>query len=333
MSREKLKKLGLDLPVLPTTTVGSLPKPDYILEARAKYSRGEIKYTELKELELKATEFWVKKQDEIGLDILVDGEIYRGDMVAYFAETMKGFQTGELVRSYGNRYYRKPIISSEIEWCGPITVDWWRYAQSFTAKPVKGMITGPYTVMDWAFNEYYPTRYDATIAIAQEIRKEVEALVAAGARIIQVDEPAISTRLDELPFAREAMDIITEGISAYFICHICYGNFAPVYKHMLSLAVDNLDLETSHRLLALEEFLKDNVFDKDISYGVIDVHQHAIESGDDISSTIRHALTLFNKDTIWIDPDCGLKTRTVDEAITKLTNMQRAVEQVRRKIV
>jgi len=329
MSKQILKKLGLDLPLLPTTTVGSLPKLDYVVSARAKYSRGEINYEDLKELELKATEFWVKKQDEIGIDVIVDGEMYRGDMVAYFAETMMGFKTGELVRSYGNRYYRKPVISNEIKWCSPITVDWWKYAQSLTKKPVKGMITGPYTIMDWSFNEYYSTRYDATIAIARELRKEVEALVNAGVKIIQVDEPAISTRIDELAFACEAMDIITDGIYAYFICHICYGNFAPAYKQMFSLGVDNLDLETSHRLLALEDFLKDNAFNKDISYGVIDVHQHTIESVDEITSRIRHALTLFNADTIWIDPDCGLKTRTIKETIQKLTNMQTAVLRIR----
>jgi len=332
MSRATINKLGLDLPLLPTTTVGSLPKPDYIIEGRAKYARGKIKYEDLKELEMQATEFWVKKQDEIGLDIIVDGEMYRGDMVAYFAETMQGFQTGELVRSYGNRYYRKPVISSEITWCGPITVDWWRYTQALTKKPVKGMITGPYTIMDWSFNEYYPSRYDATIAIAQELRKEVEALIDAGAKIIQIDEPAISTRVDELAFACEAMHIITQGLYAYFICHICYGNFAPAYKQIFSLAVDNLDLETSHRLLALEDFLKANKLDKDISYGVIDVHQHTLDSIDEIRSRVRHALALFDKDNIWIDPDCGLKTRTVDEAVSKLINMQRAVEQIRQEL-
>lgn len=332
MSREKLIKLGLNLPLLPTTSVGSLPKPDYILKARAQYARSEIQYEELKKFELKATAYWVIKQDEIGLDIIVDGEMYRGDMVAYFAEMMKGFQKGELIRSYGNRYYRKPIIADEVSWCGPITVDWWKYAQSLTKKPVKGMLTGPYTIMDWSFNEFYPTRYAATIAIAHELRKEVEALVETGAKIIQVDEPAISTRTDELEFAREALNIVTDNIDAYFICHICYGNFAPVYKYMLSLGVDNLDLETSPRIAALEDFLKDSKFTKDISYGVIDVHQHKPESSENIISNIRHALTLFDRDSIWIDPDCGLKTRTLEEAVSKLTNMQKAADKLRQEI-
>ena len=332
MSRAKLKKLGLDLPVLPTTTVGSLPKPDYILKARAKFARNEIKYDELKELELEATSYWVKKQDEIGLDVIVDGEMYRGDMVAYFAETMQGFQMGELVRSYGNRYYRKPVITGEIKWCGPITVDWWKYAQSFTDKPVKGMLTGPYTIMDWSFNEYYASRREAAMAIAVELRREVEALVKAGARIIQIDEPAISTRLEELDFARQALNLVIDGIEAYFVCHICYGNFTPVYQHMLALGVDNLDLETSQRIAALEEFIRDNRFTKDISYGVVDVHTHKVESVETIAENIRHAIGLFGVDAVWIDPDCGLKTRTIDEAVGKLVNIEAAVDQVRKEI-
>jgi len=332
MSREKLGKFGIDLPCLPTTNVGSLPKPDYVLAARARYARGEMNYEELHRLELQATEYWVKKQDEIGLDVIVDGEMYRGDMVAYFAETMSGFQTGELVRAYGNRYYRKPIISDGIKWCGPITVDWWRYAQSLTRKPVKGMVTGPYTIMDWSFDEHYHTRREATIAIAHEIRKEVEALSKAGAKIIQIDEPALSTRTDEMDFLRKAMEIVTKGIDAYFICHICYGDFAPVYQHMLSLNVDNLDLETSRNPAALADFLKENRFTKDISYGVVDVHTHKIETTSSIEAWIRQALNLYDRNSIWIDPDCGLKTRTVDETIAKLTNMKKAVDRIRLEI-
>lgn len=332
MNRDKLKSLGIELPLLPTTTVGSLPKSETLMTARNSFARGEISYSVLKDLELQMTEFWVRKQDEIGLDIIVDGEMYRGDMAAFFAETLKGFQTGGLVRSYGNRYYRKPVIIGKIKWCGPITVDWWRYAQSLTKKPVKGMITGPYTIMDWSFNEYYATRRAATLAIARELRKEVVALVGAGVKIIQIDEPAISTRTEELDFAREGIHVITEGVQAYFICHICYGNFAPVYRHMLSLSVDNLDLETSRRPKILEDYLAKNPFDKDISYGAIDVYKHETESIPEIENTIRYALTMFQPDTIWIDPDCGMKTRTIEETIAKLTNMQMAVANIRREV-
>jgi 5-methyltetrahydropteroyltriglutamate--homocysteine methyltransferase len=332
MNRNKLAALGVNLPVLPATSVGSLPKSKELLAARKGFAQGKIDYESLKQLEIKTTEFWIKKQDEIGLDVIVDGEMYRGDMAAYFAETLQGFQTGELVRSYGNRYYRKPVITGEVKWCSPITTEWWSYAQSLTEKPVKGMLTGPYTIMDWSFNEFYPDRRSAALAIARELRKEVEALVDAGAKIIQVDEPAISTRIDELDFAREAMQLVTAGINAYFICHICYGNFLPVYRHLLSLDVDNLDLETSMKTDGLEAYLRNNSFDKDISYGVFDVHNHKIESVPELEDNIRRALSMFDKEQIWIGPDCGLKTRSVEEAAAKLTNMVAAVSHIREQI-
>lgn len=332
MSRDKLLALGVDIPVLPTTSVGSLPKPGHLVAARKDFSQGKIGYVTLKALEREATEFWVRKQDEIGLDVIVDGEMYRGDMAAYFAETMQGFQTGELVRSYGNRYYRKPVITGEVRWCSPITTEWWKFAQSLTEKPVKGMLTGPYTIMDWSFNEFYPDRRSAAMAIARELRKEVEALVDAGARIIQVDEPAISTRIDELDFAREAMQVVTGGINAYFICHICYGNFLPVYRHLLSLNVDNLDLETSLKHDVLAAYIRDNPFSKDISYGVFDVHNHKTESVAEMEKNIRYALSMFDKGQVWVGPDCGLKTRSVEEAISKLTNMVTAVSHIREEI-
>ena len=158
MSREKLRDLGIDLPLFPTTSVGSFPKPDYLMKARTEFARKKIDRAELEKLEKQATEFWIRTQDQLGLDVLVDGEMYRGDMVAYFAEHLAGFERGQLVRSYGNRYYHKPIITGEVKWNGPITLDWWKFSQNLTQRPVKGMLTGPYTVMDWSFNEHYADR-------------------------------------------------------------------------------------------------------------------------------------------------------------------------------
>ncbi|MBI3988973.1 MAG: methionine synthase, partial [candidate division NC10 bacterium] len=189
MNREKLDGLGLDLPLLPTTAVGSYPKPDYLVRARAEFSKKQISRSELEALERKATEFWMTFQEEIGLDVLVDGEMYRGDMVAYFAEAFHGFELGGFVRSYGNRYYRKPIIVGKVGWPGPITTSWWKFAQSLIAKPVKGMVTGPYTMMDWSFNDYYPDRNSACLALGGEIRNVVVGLFEAGGGIVQVDEP------------------------------------------------------------------------------------------------------------------------------------------------
>ncbi|MFQ5846557.1 MAG: methionine synthase [Candidatus Methylomirabilales bacterium] len=332
MSRDKLERLGLALPLFVTSTVGSFPKPDYLVEGRGKFARKEMSRKELDALERRATEFWIGQQEEIGLDVLVDGEQYRGDMVAYFADVMPGFEMGGLVRSYGNRYYHKPIIAGEMQWPGPITVSWWKFAQGLTAKPVKGMLTGPYTIMDWSFNDYYPDRKSACLALAREIRKEVEALVEAGAKIIQIDEPALSVRPEELDFALEAMHIATDNIPAYFITHICYGAFEFIYPQMLQLPVENFDLEMSNSGLDLISLFEKDPFTKDLSFGVLDVHSHAVETPAMVKERIEKALQVIRSEALWVDPDCGLKTRTVEEAQGKLRAMVAAVREVRQAV-
>jgi len=318
MSRQKLERLGLKLPLFPTTSVGSFPKPDYLAKARADFNKGKISQPQLEELERKATAFWIAKQEELDVDVLVDGEQYRGDMVAYFAERLPGFAQGGVVRSYGNRYYHKPIITGRVDWPAPITVDWWKYAQSLTKRPVKGMLTGPYTVMDWSFNEYYPNREATCMALAAVICKEAEALVAAGCKILQIDEPALSVRPEELSIAVEAMHRVTDGLDAYFITHACYGAFEYIYPSMLQMPVDNFDLEMSNSDLDLLALFRSQPFTKDISFGVVDVHNHQIEDPATVRKRVEQALTILPKEKIWVDPDCGLKTRTVDEAIEKL---------------
>ena len=329
MSRTRLERVGLTLPLLPTSAVGSFPKPDYVLEARAKFARKEMTRKELDALERQATEFWIEQQEEIGLDVLVDGEQYRGDMVAYFADIMDGFEMGGLVRSYGNRYYHKPIIVGKVKRPGPITVTWWKFAQGLTSKPVKGMLTGPYTIMDWSFNDYYPDRKAACFALATEIRKEVESLVEAGAKIVQIDEPALSVRPEEIDFALEAMHIVTDGIPAYFITHICYGAFEFMYPRMLDLPVDNFDLEMSNSGLDLISLFEKDPFTKDLSFGVLDVHSHVIETPTIVRERIEKALQVIQPEALWVDPDCGLKTRRVEEAQGKLRSMVAAVRELR----
>lgn len=333
MSRRKLESLGLRLPLLPTTAVGSFPKPPYLLEARRKASEGRMSTEELRRLEERATREWIEIQEQLGMDVLVDGEMYRGDMVAYFAEHLSGFTSSGLVRSYGNRYYRKPIIVGEIEWNGPITVEWWKFAQGLTDRPVKGMVTGPYTMMDWSFNEYYPSRREACLALAEVIHREVKALADAGAKIIQVDEPAISARPEELPgFAIEAMEIVIKGVDAYLINHICYGAFEFIYPEMLRLPVHNFDLEMSNSELDLVELFKEHPFTKDISFGVVDVHSHVVETKEEVERRIWQALEVLRPEQVWVDPDCGLKTRTAGEAIGKLKAMVEATRKIRGEV-
>jgi len=316
--------------MLLTTSVGSLPKPDYLTKARALSRRGELDPQELRELEERATREWIHTQEKLDIDIVVDGEQYRGDMVTYFAEHLGGFKESELVRSYGNRYYRKPIIMGKITRHKPVTVEWWRFAQGLTKRPVKGMLTGPYTVMDWSFNEYYPSRRAATLAIAQVVRQEAKDLERAGAQYIQVDEPAISTRPEEMDLAIEALGIVTRGLKAKTITHICYGDFKTIGPKLERLPVDQIDLEFANRNFELLEFFKTRKrFAKEIGLGVVDVHSHRIESKDEVVANLKKALKVFKPEQVYVDPDCGLKTRTVDEATAKLQIVVEATRAVR----
>jgi 5-methyltetrahydropteroyltriglutamate--homocysteine methyltransferase len=329
MNRALLAQLGVSLPPLPTTTVGSLPKPPDLVAARARFARGSLSQRELDALAEDAVVFWLQCQEELGLDVLVDGEMSRGDMAAYFAEALDGMELSGLVRSYGNRYYRKPVIRGPVRWEQPITVGWWRFAQGHTRNPVKGIVTGPYTLMDWSFDEYYSDRRSACLALAEEVRKEVEALAAAGAKIIQVDEPALAARPEELPMAIEATRIVTAGVNAYVITHACYGAFDAIYPGMLQLPTHNLDLAISQSAIDWIEVLRRAPFTKDLSVGVLDVHTHDIETVNTAQRRIERALQLVPLEALWVTPDCGLKTRTVEEAMAKLRSMVEAAARVR----
>jgi 5-methyltetrahydropteroyltriglutamate--homocysteine methyltransferase len=312
-----------------TTSVGSLPKPDYIRRARGQFARGEIDREQLRQLERRATREWVEFQDSIGTDVVVDGEQYRGDMVAFFAEELPGLEIGGLVRSYGNRYYRKPVATGPIGRVRPVTVEWWSYAQSVTDKPVKGMLTGPYTICDWSFNEHYATRRDMVLDLAKVIRDEALDLEAAGARFIQIDEPAASTRMDELELVIEAMGVVTKPLRAHTITHICYGDFHNAYPKMLEIPVDQIDLEFTNSDFSLLSAFPRHPFTKYLGLGVVDVHSHTIEPVEAIADGIRRALEHVPAERIFVDPDCGLKTRTPEEARSKLANIAKAAEIVR----
>jgi 5-methyltetrahydropteroyltriglutamate--homocysteine methyltransferase len=318
--------------MLQTTTVGSFPKPAYLVKARNDFATGRITPKVLSRLEKEATEECIRLQEQVGLDILVHGEMERGDMVTYFAERMEGFGISGLVRSYGNRYYRKPVVKGKVKRLHAITVDMFRFARDLTEKPVKGMLTGPYTMCDWSFNEYYPDRRSLTLALAEEIHKEVVDLEKAGAKYIQIDEPALSTRQDEVELAIEAMKIVTKGVEAKTISHICYGDFKSFYPRILDLAVDQLDLEFANSDFAHLDLFKDSPFTKEIAVGVVDVHSHVIEKKEKVKKNIKRSLEIFPIEHVYIDPDCGLKTRTPAEAEAKLKVMVEAVNEVKEEL-
>jgi len=320
-----------------TTTVGSFPKPDYVVQARNEFSLGRLSRKELAELELKATAEVIRLQEDIGLDILVDGEMYRGDMVAFFAgepggNTINGMKLGGLVRSYGNRYYHKPVITGKLAWPGPMTLEMWRYAQSLTDKPVKGMLTGPYTMVDWAFDEHYGDRTQAVLDMAAVIHQEALELDKAGAPYIQVDEPAATTRFDEMDLVSRGLSIVTQGLKAKTVTHFCYGDFARVFQQIVNLPVDQLDIETANSEYDLLELFRGKQFDKELAIGVLDVHSHRIETVEEVVAGIRRALEVVPPQRLYIDPDCGLKTRTWDEAAAKLRVMVQGVRQVRKEL-
>jgi 5-methyltetrahydropteroyltriglutamate--homocysteine methyltransferase len=314
-----------------TTSVGSFPKPPELMEARSRFRRGAISRDALAAAEAKATQEVIALQEELGLDILVHGEMERGDMVAYFAEHWDGFELSLPVRSYGNRYYQKPVVTGTVGRRGPLTVAAWEAAQALTEKPVKGMLTGPYTIADWSFNQAYPDRRSLVLDLARLVRDEALALEAAGCPIIQIDEPAISTRPEELPLAIEAMGIVTEPLHVRTVSHICYGDFEKIYPALLDLPVTQLDLEAANRDFELLDLLGRHPWpqDKELALGVVDVHRHRLESQEDIRNGILRALEIVPAERLYIDPDCGLKTRTWDEARAKLDILARTVQAVR----
>jgi 5-methyltetrahydropteroyltriglutamate--homocysteine methyltransferase len=317
-----------------TTTVGSFPKPAYLQQARNQHAAGRLSREELAELERRATGEVIALQEELGLDILVHGEMERGDMVAFFAEQLDSMKIGGLVRSYGNRYYHKPIITGKLRWQGPMTVEMWRFAQGLTDRPVKGMLTGPYTMVDWSFDEYYDSRREAVLDMAQVVRREAEELVKAGARFVQVDEPAASTRPEEMELVSEALGLVTQGLPAKTITHICYGDFAGVFHHIANLPVDQLDMEMANSDYDLLDLIRQhkNEFRKELAMGVVDVHSHIIETVDQVKAGIKKGLEVLPPERLYIDPDCGLRTRTPEEAEAKLRVMVQAVREVKQEL-
>ena len=314
-----------------TSTIGSFPKPAELRSARRQFAEEEIEASDLREIEERAVRDVLKLQEEIGIDLLVDGEMDRGDMTTYFAERLEGMEISGLVRSYGNRYYRKPVIVDEIRRIAPMTVERWRFAQGATSKPVKAILTGPYTLMDWSFDEHYPSREACCMALAEVVREEAADLVAAGVRDLQIDEPAISVRPDELDLATRALDMVTADLDPRVRTwtHICYGEFGPVMERILELPVVGLLLELSNSGFDMLTALGGLPEGKLLGAGVVDVHSKTVETSQQIRERIEHVLDVLPPERVWINPDCGLKTRAPEESRAKLAAMVAATRAVR----
>ncbi len=318
----------------PTTVVGSYPKLEPAKEALRLLRKGKAERSQVKDLFYKAIKGVVLDHIEAGVDIISDGEQTREDMVVYFAERMKGYKTGEWVKIFDNVYFRKPIIYDKVEWPEPLTVEDWMTATSISdGRPVKGILTGPYTMLEWSFDLYYGDRREAIIDLAKEIRKEVEALVKSGARFIQIDEPALSTRpwKEEADIVKEALHIIFDGLDVKKIVHICFGKIELILPYILEFPVDQFDLEFKNSNFRLLHYLKEYGYDKELGYGVIDVHTSQVETVEEIVDDINRIMKLdiLPPEKIYIDPDCGLKRLSRSIAKNKLKNMVEAARIVR----
>ena len=265
----------------------------------------------------------LRLQEELGLDILVDGQMDRGDAVGFFAEHLEGMEPAGLVRCFGNRYYRKPRIVGELSRPGPLTVDRFKLARSLTERPLLAVLTGPYTLMDWSFDEHYPSRADACRALAEVIREEAQDLLAAGAAEILIDEPAISVRPAEMELVHEGLARVAGSLrgKARVWTHICYGDLAPVLEAVFALPVDGIILEQANSGFPLLDALGDLPRDKMLGLGVIDVHSTRTEPADEIRERVARLLDAVPEDRLCLTPDDGMRTLTADQARSKLEQM------------
>ncbi|OYT62468.1 MAG: methylcobamide--CoM methyltransferase [Thermofilum sp. ex4484_15] len=321
--------------VLPTTVVGSYPKFEVAKEALRRYRKGDIGEEELDKAIMEATKLVVKDYLNAGIDIISDGEQRREDMAVFFAERLEGFRISGWVRVFDNIYFRKPVVIGEVKFKRPITVKDWKYALAFSkGRPVKGIITGPYTMADWSFNEYYKEREELVIDLARALHEEVKELERAGAKYIQVDEPALSTHRErqDMELAREALREVFKGINAKRIIHICYGKLERLFPDLLEFPVDQVDLEMKNSGYRLLPVLKEYSFDKELGLGVVDVHTLRVESVEEVVRGIKMALEVIGPEKIYVDPDCGLKLLPREIALSKLKVMVEAVRKVRKEL-
>ena len=314
-----------------TTVVGSYPKPKWLLRILNMYRDGKIDKSLMEEACMDSVKSVVKDQEIAGVDIIWDGEMGREEMVSYFAERIDGFKIYGKVRVWGNAYYPKPSIVSELEYREKLVIDDFLYLKSITDRDIKVPITGAYTIVDWSFNEYYLGRDEAIYALAEVLNREFRELVRAGANYIQLDEPAISTHPEEVEIAKNAVEIMVKGIKAYIGMHICYGDYRAIFPDILDFKVDQIDFEFANRKFEDLKILEDYDYDKDLGFGCIDVHSKMVESVEEIKRAIKMALDIVEADQLYVDPDCGLKLLPRNIAFEKLKVMVKATDEVKKE--
>jgi 5-methyltetrahydropteroyltriglutamate--homocysteine methyltransferase len=343
--RREAQRAELDLPVFPTTTIGSYPQTAEIREARAALRKGEIDRDEYERRMRAEVERVIRFQEEVGLDVLVHGEPERNDMVQYFGEQMEGyvFTQNAWVQSYGSRYVRPPIIYGDVHRPKPMTVGWINYAQSLTDRPVKGMLTGPVTMLQWSFVRDDQPRSETCEQLALAIRDEVADLEAAGVGVIQVDEPAIR---EGLPLRRDRWDeylrwavycfrVATSGVAdgTQVQTHMCYSDFGDIMEQIQAMDADVLLIEAARSRMELLGDWERTGYAQDIGPGVYDIHSPRVPPTEEMVELLRAAADVLDREQLWVNPDCGLKTRGWEETEASLRNMVDAARQLREELV
>lgn len=332
---------GLELPELPTTTIGSFPQTSDIRRARARLGKGELDADGYAQLMREEIERVVRLQEEIGLDVLVHGEPERNDMVQYFAELLDGFAVTEhgWVQSYGSRCTRPSILWGDVSRPAPMTVEWSSYAQSLTEKPVKGMLTGPVTILAWSFVRDDQPLGDTARQVALALRDEIADLEAAGIKVIQVDEPALRELLplklaDQpayLDWSVGSFKLATAGAAAatQVHTHLCYSEFGVVIDAIRNLDADVTSIEAARSRMEVVDDLSTSGFDHGIGPGVYDIHSPRVPSTAEVRALLERAVAEIPASRLWVNPDCGLKTRGYDETVASLENILEATRAVR----
>ena len=340
--REKIQKKILNLPAFPTTTIGSFPQTSDVRKNRQEFKKGLKSKEEYVEFNKKKIAECIKLQEEIGLDVLVHGEFERNDMVEYFGENLNGYVFTEKawVQSYGTRNVKPPIIWGDVSRKSPITVEWSKFAKSCTDKPVKGMLTGPVTILNWSFPREDISIKESILQIALAIRDEVLDLEANGIGIIQIDEAALREKLplrksdwysEYLDFAIPAFRLVHSKVrpETQIHTHMCYSEFTDIIPAIDAMDADVITFEASRSDLQILDSLKENNFKTEVGPGVYDIHSPRVPSVDEIVAALTKMRAKIEDSKLWVNPDCGLKTRGEEETVKSLKNLVAAAKQIR----
>jgi 5-methyltetrahydropteroyltriglutamate--homocysteine methyltransferase len=313
-----------------TTVVGSYPKPKWLDRARDLQEEGDLSADYFQEAKDDAARLITDEHERSGLDVVVDGEMRRNEMVEYFAHRIDGYEFNGRVKVWGHNYFDKPSVVDEVAYDEEWLVSEYDFTADVASRPVKVPITGPYTLARWSFNEVYDSEADLAYDLADLVNEEIEALVDAGARYIQIDEPALATTPDDHAIVGECLDRIVADVpdDVRLGLHVCYGDYSRIYPEILDYPVHEYDLELANGDYEQLDVFTETEFTKDFAMGVLDAHVAEVESVAQIKDNIRNGLQVVPPERLTISPDCGLKLLPRDVAYGKMENMVQAAREI-----